>query len=247
MVYLMGGEGAETGVEMSSFEKKPVRVKEVEMLAIDKIKPHEEVDNDEMESFKKSLNDKGIFYKPILVAKMDEENYMIVDGTHRWAGLKDMGAEKIPGIVLDYHDDSEVKLYAWYPITDEPIDKILSILEDVEEAEFEELSRDEALERVDESEFILTDDEKSFLVKGNHRAMFMALVDEGVSFTYADEKEKALEMAEKEGKTCLIRRTPEKEEVLDTVSKGNYMPPKGTRHWLPYKYPHIYFKTEELV
>lgn len=246
MVYFMGDESAETGVEMSSFEKKPVRIKKVEMLPTEKIKPHEEVDSEEMKSFKESLKEKRIFYKPILVAKIDEDEYMIVDGTHRWAGLKDMGADEIPSIVLDYHDENEVKLYSWYPLTDSPLEKVLEILKDTN-AEIEKLNRDKALDRIGECEFILTDNKESYLVSGNHRDIFMNLIDSGVIFSYADEKEKALEMVDEEGKTGLIRRTPDKKEVLETVANGDYMPPKGTRHWLPYKYPHIYYEVEDLV
>ena len=243
----MGGENAETGVEMSSFEEKPVRVKEVEMLPIDNIRPHEEIDDKEMESFKSSLREKGIFYKPILVAELDEENYMIIDGTHRWAGLKDMGANEIPGIILDYFDESEVKLHAWHPLTETTIDEILDILSNVESSEIINLSRKESLKRINECEFILADKDSTYLVKGNHRNLFMELIENGISFTYVDDKEKALNIVEDEGKTCLIRKTPEKREVLKTVSKGEYMPPKGTRHCLPYKYPHIYFEMGDLI
>ncbi|MEA1993097.1 MAG: ParB N-terminal domain-containing protein [Euryarchaeota archaeon] len=221
------------GVEKAKFEEKPVRIMRVQNIDIDLLKPHEALDPLESKLLIKSINEKGVFYKPMLVAR---DSKVIIDGHHRWDGLKRMGVKKIPCILLNYFDD-EIKLYTWYPILNEKPERILEIFD------YDTLNDYEG--HFDSYAFIITYRKKYYGLK-TEKDVIRHIEDKGYDFGYVDAIETALKEVEN-GKTAFLRKAPSKEEVIEKASRNEVFPAKTTRHWFPYKYPYVYITKEELV
>ncbi|MCY0860366.1 MAG: ParB N-terminal domain-containing protein [Sulfolobaceae archaeon] len=83
----------------------------VEYLAAELLKPHEDVElQNLMEIIKQLKINRKI--KPIIV---DKNTYTILDGHHRFTALKLLGFRQIPSILVDYNSD-EVSVNKWYHI-----------------------------------------------------------------------------------------------------------------------------------
>ncbi len=220
------------GVEKAKFEEKPLRIQKNHFVDLEKLHPHEALDPVESRLLIGSINEKGVFYKPMLVAR---NSFVILDGHHRWDGLMKMGAKKGPCILLDYFDD-EIKLYTWYPLLEEPLETVLE--------SFDHDPLNGYKNHLDEYPFIATDGTTYYgITKEN---MISVVEERGHEFGYVDTLETALSEAGNT-KTAFVRRAPTKQEVIDKASNGEVFPPKTTRHWFPYKYPYIYIPKEELI
>jgi hypothetical protein len=220
------------GVEKAQLEEKPVRIMKIHSLNIDLLKPHEALDPEESRLLIESIEEKGVFYKPMLVAR---DSLVILDGHHRWDGLKRLGAKTIPSILLDYFDD-EIKLYTWYPILDEPFEIV---------EEFFDWTPLKGYEKyLTQYPFIVTDGERYHGLETENA--IHDIEESGCTFSYVDTIGTALKEA-KSDKTVFLRRAPTKKEVIERASRNEVFPPKTTRHWFPYKYPYIYIKKEELI
>lgn len=81
----------------------------VEYIDVDMLKEHEEITHDHLNCLCDEII-KNRWVKPLLV---DKDNYIILDGHHRFNALKKMGISKIPVILVDYFDDSLILLEPW--------------------------------------------------------------------------------------------------------------------------------------
>jgi len=167
---------------------------------------------------------------------VDKNSFVILDGHHRWAALKNMGAKKIPCIFLDYFDD-EIKLYAWYPVLNEKLEKILKFFDHDFLKEYEN--------HLGKYSFIITDGKKYYGLK-NRKDIIRYIEKRGYNFEYVDTIETALKETGN-GKTAFLRRSLTKKEVIEKASRNEVFSPKTTRHWFPYKYPYLYVKKEEMI
>lgn len=85
--------------------KKPEIIKEIELIDIQKLKPHENViksRKDTLKEYIKSYNNYVVIPSIICCSK----TFMIIDGHHRYQTLLELGAKKVPVTVIDYFDDS---------------------------------------------------------------------------------------------------------------------------------------------
>jgi len=223
------------GVERWSKQRKPLRIMRVEMVPIDEVLPHEHIIEDEIEEFCSSLKRKGIFFRPIL---LDKDTFVVLDGHHRVEGLRRLGAQRVPAILIDYAHDEEVELHTWYPIVWSGRDEILSVLKD--EATIEHMDEENAIGTVDDAKatfcILPPIDGDVIVISGEHDRL-LELVMDAFSVEYCDTTEVADQM---DGKGVLLyRRDPTKEEVISHARERELFPPKTTRHYLPYRYQDI--------
>jgi len=133
-------------------------------IELDKMKPHEQLVQKELEGFVTSVTGSGIFWKPMLLAKVPgEDMYLIVDGHHRWAGLQKLGAKKAPSVILDYFSD-DVKVYTWYPAFKGDLNEVIERLKAEGLEVVEDPSAEEKAERGEVAFAIVG--EKSFAIPG---------------------------------------------------------------------------------
>ncbi|MFQ5884296.1 MAG: ParB N-terminal domain-containing protein [Thermoplasmata archaeon] len=79
------------------------------IVEIERLREHEALQEDLLESCIEMLRDDGVFKYPILV----DENYLVVlDGHHRVEALKRMGYTKIPVYLVDYWDEA-IEVTTW--------------------------------------------------------------------------------------------------------------------------------------
>lgn len=228
------------GSEHMLYEDKPLRIFPVDRISLDEIRPHEAVNQPDLEAFCRSLREKRYFYKPILI---DRESGTILDGTHRWAGLREMDATHAPVIQFNYRNNDEIEVKTWYPFTSEPVKTILDFLGN---SGYSYQSR----ENFDVSEdmdgtIIMAEDGQTFSIDGNPIPLFHDLEQE-FNFKYTQNVTQLQSFVE-EGHSGFLRKPPSKEDVVDIAREGNAVPPKYTCHIFPFKYPHIMTTIEELV
>lgn len=82
-----------------------IRVEEV-----DKLRPHEETIPHALDTLKKSIRESGKLRNPVVV---DSRSKVILDGTHRWAALREMGVKWIPTCGVDYFEPAII-LDVWH-------------------------------------------------------------------------------------------------------------------------------------
>jgi len=223
------------GVERWSKQKKPLRIMRVEMVSIDEILPHEHIIEEEIESFCASLERKGVFFRPIL---LDKKTHVVLDGHHRVEGLRRLGAKSIPAVLIDYANDDEMEVHTWYPIVWEDRDKVVSVLEG--DAKVEHMGESEALTTVNDGSATFCTlpprDGDVIVITGVHETLLERLM-EAFSVEYCDTADMANQIGDKG--VLLYRRDPTKEEVIRHAKEGDLLPPKTTRHHLPYRYQDI--------
>lgn len=91
-----------------------------ELVDVSKLHIHEEIQPDLLERVLDEIKDDGYVKRPILVAA---EHYVILDGHHRYAALKQLGCRRIPCYIIDYYSDA-VELKLW------PTAKVRSVTKD---------------------------------------------------------------------------------------------------------------------
>jgi len=80
-----------------------------ELVEIGRLKSHEEVRSELLESLVAEIKRDGFLRKPVLV---ENRHYIILDGHHRFEALKALGCKKIPVYLVDYFDDA-IFLTTW--------------------------------------------------------------------------------------------------------------------------------------
>jgi hypothetical protein len=84
---------------------------EFALLPIDSLHEHEHTDPKKVERLMEEIRSTGISEEPIWVAR---GSGVILNGHHRFAALKRLGARRVPAWVLDYDSDS-VSIERWTP------------------------------------------------------------------------------------------------------------------------------------
>ena len=86
---------------------------EFRLVPIDRLRGHEEIDEEAVEELVRVLRSDGVFAEPIWVAR---GSYAVLNGHHRVEALKRLGARRVPAWVVDYESDL-VSLEPWRPGT----------------------------------------------------------------------------------------------------------------------------------
>ncbi len=72
------------------------------IVPIDKLKPHEKIDERHLECLMDIIVRDGVLIKPLLV---DAKTMIILDGHHRYEILKRLGKRYVPVLLVDYDSD----------------------------------------------------------------------------------------------------------------------------------------------
>lgn len=89
-----------------------------ELVPLDRLRPHEAFDQAGVDAIIADLHHRRVFHEPIWVAR---GSHVILNGHHRWAAMRAIGARRIPAWVFDYLGDDSIHLDRWTP--GEPISK----------------------------------------------------------------------------------------------------------------------------
>ncbi len=84
-------------------------VRKYTLVDIRVLRPHERVDERHLEELLEQILADGVLKTPVIV---DSESMTILDGHHRVAALKRLGASKIPAVLVDYRDP-RIRVESW--------------------------------------------------------------------------------------------------------------------------------------
>lgn len=90
-----------------------------ELVDIRLLHSHEQVEADLFERTLEEIKRDGYLKKPILVSRDD---YVILDGHHRYEALRALGCRRVPAYVIDYFSDA-VQLGTWPDATVKDVTK----------------------------------------------------------------------------------------------------------------------------
>jgi hypothetical protein len=82
-----------------------------ELIPLSELKIHEEIDASDLERLVERIRADGQVNEPLLVA---EQDHVILNGHHRYAALRALGARWAPAWVVDY-ESAEIQLDRWTP------------------------------------------------------------------------------------------------------------------------------------
>ncbi len=222
----------------------PVRKVEPVFIEINRLLPHEEIVSKRLEDLMSYIKEINAVDMPIIVAPIPgTDKYLIVDGHHRWAALKELGASKAPAIIIDYFDPS-VKLYTWYPSFTGGYKEFARKLKKagLEYREIDCRSYQEYINMKNIAFVVVSRKGPCLVIYGGIEGQkkVSKILDElasngDIRLIYYGVEEDALKDLDKgEVDYVLLRRIPSKKEVMETVKKGEVFSPKTTRHVLPY-------------
>lgn len=77
------------------------------MMSLSGLKSHESVSQKRLKVIISKIRADGVFRNPVVV---ENQELIILDGHHRVAALKKLGAKKIPAYLVDYHSP-DIRIY----------------------------------------------------------------------------------------------------------------------------------------
>jgi hypothetical protein len=208
------------------------------MIEIQELKPHEEVIENVVAKLTEEIRAEAVVKDPLIV---DQENYVILDGMHRFSSLERLGCRFAPCCLLDYMSPL-VGVGAWFRTF--MVDGAESVAKEI----LTNMKVDFSLERVDNIEsyapyaVILTKDQSSFSLSNStdllERSRIAAgiekrMVANGHRVTYLSEAA-ALRSLRGEGADFVILLPAfTKDAIRKFGSEGLLLPHKVTRHIIP--------------
>ncbi len=209
------------------------------MVNIEELKPHEEVIDPIVGSLANEILDERLLRDPLVV---DQEDYIILDGMHRFNSLTLLKCRFVPSCLVDY-DSPQIKVGSWFRLfkVDDP--EILAE-QSLREAQlrYSKNNLDLASVRYSTEAIILarTGTEYSLpqqvdpIVRARTAVnLERAMVGKGHSVTYLSEIVAFQEL--KSGEANLIISVPifTKQQIREFGLTGSLLPHKVTRHVIP--------------
>ena len=85
---------------------------QLKIVKLENIRLREEADPFRVKRIKKSIKKNKIFTNPVIVARVNENNYVLLDGANRFNTCKELGCQDILVQIVDYKDP-RMKLESW--------------------------------------------------------------------------------------------------------------------------------------
>jgi hypothetical protein len=237
---------AKVVIKLPKIQSKVKRVEPV-LLDVDKLVAHEEIVPGRLRDLMEKIRREGVVDMPIVAAPIPgTDKYLVVDGHHRWAAVKELGYRKVPAIVIDYFDPS-VKLETWYPAFQGKLEDFL------EEARRLGLETSEcSIEKPEDAAKLADTGEYAFILVGRNGECIairggveeqkkvskilnkLNLEDKIILYYYGVREEALQDLKKGEISYLLLRKPPTKQDVIQLAKQGKVYSPKTTRHILPY-------------
>jgi hypothetical protein len=209
------------------------------IIGIEELKPHEEVIDEVVERLSREISADGVVHDPLIV---DQNDYLILDGMHRFNALKRLGCCFAPCCLLDY-GSPKIKVGSWFRIftVDEPIPVAQNLLSKMN-LNYSKRKVDATTMSYDSESIILTKDGTVFSlpspldpVERCRTAVRVEkhLVDDGRDVTYLSEVNAMQRLKSDTANLAIALPVFRKEEIRDFGLEGRLLPHKVTRHVIP--------------
>jgi hypothetical protein len=216
---------------MSSSSNSP----RIEVLPIELVHPHEEYDPQILLGITNSIRVEGVVHDPLLV---EADNFMILDGAHRYWALMRLGCPSVPVALYDYQSD-DIKIGCWYRCVDKEPDFDMFPFMRARIA-----PKEEGLAAVGTraAEFSIVFRNRSYVFDSKFNIFdayrFLSFFESGLSgrghkLSYDTESD-ALEKLDSGEIGAILAPPPiTKEEAIRAAIAGRFFPKKSTRHIIP--------------
>jgi hypothetical protein len=204
------------------------------LIDIDLLRPHEQIDPIRLQEIKKQLIREGIQREPIII---DGDHLIVLDGHHRIRALKDLGYSKVVAHKINYNDDGLI-LKTWHPAIKGSKKELQTTLHD----HIVSSENDQNIVRC--PRLILHDVEHN--LKTNRKTIMNSILGR-FRIKYLRNEEKARELARHDKFAgCIIFESIEKQDVVNAALSGSIFPPKTTQHIIPCKPEKCFIPLEKL-
>jgi hypothetical protein len=209
------------------------------MIATDELKPHEEVVESTVNKLVNAIQREGLLRDPLMV---DKDDYVILDGMHRYNSLKRLNCRFIPCCLMDYNTPL-IKVGAWFRLF--TVDNPESLAERVlsnSNLKYSKLKTDAAARDDDTQTIILTKSGTTFsltqpivpLERAREAiALERLIVQQGHQVTYLSETVAIQKLASGEANFVVTLPVFSKDQIRAMGLKGQLLPHKVTRHVIP--------------
>jgi hypothetical protein len=226
-------------------------IEKLDVIELEKLKIHEQVVQENLNSLKETMLNTGKLIDPIIV---DKKHNIVLDGNHRRKVLEDLKVDYAICQPVDYFDE-KIKVGGWYIATNK--------------IDYNKINADEIDEQ--EAKKMLQNYEACLIATKNfeNKKKFKVIYCENKSFEGAIEEQKKFflkngiditkssngngngilfieDIREKDflnmGYLVFQRKIYNKEEVIKNVLDGKIFPPKSTRHQIPNRIVRLNFR-----
>jgi hypothetical protein len=204
------------------------------LIDIDLLRPHEQIDPIRLHEIKKQLIKDGIQREPIII---DRDNLIVLDGHHRIRALKDLGYSKVVAHKINY-SDNDLILKTWHPA-------IKGSKKDLQTTLHDQIVSSETNQIVIRCPRLILQD-KEHNLKNNRKTIMNSILGR-FRIKYVRNEEKARELARHDKFAgCIIFESIEKQDVINAALSGSIFPPKTTQHIIPCKPEKCFIPLEKL-
>lgn len=207
------------------------------LVDLEELKPHEEVIQEVVQALSREIRKTGVVHDPLMV---DKDDYVILDGMHRYNSLKQLNCRFAPCCLLDY-DSPRIKVGSWFRLftVSDPTRLTETVLEEMK-LEYSRKRGDASILNYDTEAFILTGEGDVFSSSLNpFERCRMAISVEKRIVNYGHDVEYLSEPIAlhqlRSGQANLVMAMPifSKAEIREFGLEGRLLPHKVTRHIIP--------------
>ena len=209
------------------------------MIEVGELKPHEEVIDEVAEKLSRAIRADGEVRDPLIV---DQEDYVILDGMHRFSALKRLNCRFAPCCLLDY-DSPKIKVGSWFRLftVNDPTAVAQNLFSKMN-LNCSKRQVDAAILSYDTESIILTKDGTIFSLPSpldpvercrTATNIEKHLVSDGYKVTYLSEDNAMQRLISDRASLAIAMPVFRKEEIRDFGLEGRLLPHKVTRHVIP--------------
>lgn len=215
------------------------------LVSLESLKPHEEIVESSARSIARGIQREGGIRDPLMV---DQVDYVILDGMHRFNALRLLNCRFAPCCLLDYESD-QIKVGAWYRLFSiHNPNRVARELLAENHLPYSEQQIALTDANYPSNAIIVTAGGSAFLLSGNTDSLQRAkicvelekqLVKKNNRVDYRSEETAARRL--KSGEVSLVISPPvfSKEEIRTFGLQGQLLPHKVTRHIIPSRPLHL--------
>jgi len=209
------------------------------IIQIEELKPHEEVIDEVVERLAGEISTDGVVHDPLIV---DQNDYLILDGMHRFNALKRLDCRFAPCCLLDY-GSPKIKVGSWFRLftVDNPIPVAQNLLSKMN-LNYSKHKADLATMSYDAESVILAQDGTVFSLRSPLDPVERCrtavrvekhLVNDGHDVAYLSEADAMQRLKSDTANLVIAMPVFSKEEIRDFGLEGRLLPHKVTRHVIP--------------
>jgi len=209
------------------------------IVDIEDLKPHEEVIEKVVRALAREIRDAGLVHDPLMV---DQEDFVILDGMHRYSSLKQLGCRFAPCCLLDY-DSPRIKVDSWFRLftVSDPTKLTESVLDEMK-LEYLRKRADASISDCDTDTLILTGEGDVFYFSSSldsfERCRMATRVErrivrEGHDVAYLSEPVAMQHLNSGQANLIIAMPVFSKTKIREFGLERRLLPHKVTRHIIP--------------